>query len=127
MTRVLRLAATNHVLSSTLHFVTTDPRQTIYTADFGIIANAFSRSSSAIYSPSSTAVTVTDTVTSRIISTETPQPTASQKGSAGLGLSWALGGRSTTPGGQFAIDADKMKFRMAFIVWPALVGLSMAL
>ena len=114
------------VLNSTLHFVTTEPRQTIYTADFGIIPNAFSRSSSAIYSPSSTAVTVTDTVTSRIISTETPQPTASQKGSAGLGLSWALGGHST-PGGQFAIDADKMKFRMTFIVWPALVGLSMAL
>lgn len=55
-----------------------------------------------------------------------PQPSASQKGGAGLGLSWALGGRNI-PGGQFAIDADRMKFRMTFIVWPALVGLSMAL
>ncbi|KJA16140.1 hypothetical protein HYPSUDRAFT_47678 [Hypholoma sublateritium FD-334 SS-4] len=110
--------------SFTLHFVTAEPHQIIYTADFGIIPNAFSRSSSAIYSPSSQVVTVTSTITS--VSTEMPQPSVSQKGGAGLGLRWALGGRNK-PGGQLAIDADKMKFRVTFIVWPALVGLSMAL
>ncbi|KAF8958423.1 hypothetical protein BDZ97DRAFT_2078618 [Flammula alnicola] len=109
----------------TLHFITTEPPQTIYTADFSIIPDSFSASSSSV-SPPSSVTTVTSTAFSRVIGMQTPQPSSTQKANAGLGMSWGFGGR-TDRGGSFGMDVEKMKFRLVFIVWPALVGLSMAL
>jgi hypothetical protein len=69
---------------------------------------------------------VTTTILSRVAGTFSfPSPTApatQQHGSAGSGKSGGLRGIGPT-----GWDIEKIKFRIVFIVWPALVGLSMAI
>jgi len=69
---------------------------------------------------------VTTTIISRIAGTFSfPSPTASatrKHGSAGVGKSGGLRGKDPT-----GWDIEKIKFRIVFIVWPVLVGLSMAI
>ncbi|KIM38552.1 hypothetical protein M413DRAFT_243385 [Hebeloma cylindrosporum] len=115
----------------TLRFIATYPPQIIYTADFTIIPSPLAPESSPKRRPSASSssvpATVTKTILSRIAGTFSfPSPTApatQQHGSAGLGKTGALRGKGPSAGW----DIERIKFRIVFIVWPALVGLSMAL
>lgn len=115
---------------STLRFIATYPPLVIYTADFTIIPSPLSPAPSptrrSSLSSSTIPATVTRTVLSRIPATfsfPTPTaPTTQKQGNAGSGKSGGLRGKGPT-----GWDIEKMKFRIVFIVWPALVGLSMAI
>ncbi|KAF8191279.1 hypothetical protein BJ912DRAFT_925245 [Pholiota molesta] len=98
------------LLQRTLHFITVEPHQTIYTADFNIIQSPFALQSCPVL----------------LAFDVSAQPNQEEQRKSGMNWNWALGRRSN-PRGHFAMDMDKMRFRLMFIVWPALVGLSMAL
>ncbi|KAF5309981.1 hypothetical protein D9619_010249 [Psilocybe cf. subviscida] len=134
-----------------LRFITTEPPQTIYTADFAIIPNPASisvKGGPRTATPST--VVSTSTVISRVMGTGTGAGT----GTSGTGSGSGAGQGSASPAEKtatansagrrakaaahtwneprgtvdlFTVDTEKMKFRIVFIVWPTLVGLSMAL
>ncbi|KAF9481788.1 hypothetical protein BDN70DRAFT_875921 [Pholiota conissans] len=72
--------------------------------------------------------TVTSTIPSRIVGTSTSESIATPTNSASVGISWTWDFHTTAePKGPYAVNAEKMRFCLMFVVWPALVGLSMSL
>ncbi|KAF8900729.1 hypothetical protein CPB84DRAFT_1778773 [Gymnopilus junonius] len=125
-----------------LRFITSEPAMTIYTSDFAINPSPFtahpkpssSRSStssrSLTGSPSLSAelgatTTITSTVISRVLPTSSPQGSNSRSLRGLLSLEQHRRGRPLSERRNY-IDMEKVKFRLVFIVWPTLVGLSMA-
>ncbi|CAA7270477.1 unnamed protein product [Cyclocybe aegerita] len=112
----------------TLRFITANPPQVIYTADFNIIPSPYLEdpptSTTTTTSSSSLLPTTDSTILSRISSTQPALPNPSDKPSSkstSSSLTWSLGGRGKL------VDVERVKFRLLFIVWPALVGLSLAM
>ncbi|PPQ70264.1 hypothetical protein CVT26_014553 [Gymnopilus dilepis] len=127
-----------------LRFIVSEPAMTIYTSDFAINPSPFTvrpRSSSTSRSSTSSASTSasasvsaqsvsTTTVTSTVISRVLPTSSAQGSNSRSLRGLFSLGRhrrRRSLGEGRNYIDIEKVKFRLVFIGWPALVGLSMAL
>ncbi|PPQ92739.1 hypothetical protein CVT25_015360 [Psilocybe cyanescens] len=120
----------------TLRFLITQPPQIIYTADFNIIPNPYaplpssSSRNNASSSQAPSVTTVTSTIISRITGSQSVLSSTTTKASKGVPrMIWALGGhgrRPGPPGGGSKLDVEMIKFRLVFMVWPALVGLSMA-
>ncbi|KAH9476271.1 hypothetical protein JR316_0011842 [Psilocybe cubensis] len=122
-----------------LRFITTQPPQIIYTADFNILANPYvappsptSRNAVSSSKPVSI-ITVTSTVISRISGSQSGVlPSSTSKSSKGVPrMVRALKGRRLrTAHGyserSFYFDLEMIKFRLVFMVWPAIVGFSMA-
>jgi len=113
---------------SNLRFVIPQPPTIIYTADFNIMPNYISKPPASeaqanLSAPRQAIVTVTSTITSRISgSQQAVEPSSTTSISAGT--FWALGNRRHQIG---SVDIEKLKFRLLFVVWPSLVGLSLAL
>lgn len=135
-----------YLAQSTIRFVFKKPPMIVYTADFLIISSGQCSSSESVMScqhmsdyaamlSSSTVTSMSTTSssaisrisgTSNVLPSSTVVADALGQGDAGMGLhsgSKSKGAASTNG----RVDLEKFKFRMIFIVWPALVGVSMAL
>lgn len=137
-------------IRSTIRFVFKSPPSIVYTADFIILSSgsclssesvpsghimsdyAAMSSSFGITSMSGTQTTSSSAI-SRISGTNNISPSttvvadALGQGDAGMGLKGSSSKAKGAAATNGRIDVEKLKFRMVFIIWPALVGISMAL
>ncbi|KAF9560822.1 hypothetical protein CPC08DRAFT_818047 [Agrocybe pediades] len=114
--------------SFNLRFVIPKPPTIIYTANFNLIPNYISKPAVTSQQGSlsvarQAVVTVTSTLSSRISGSQGTIIEPSRTVSVSAGAFWTPGKHRYKLG---AMDMEKMKFRLLFIVWPSLVGLSMA-
>jgi len=121
----------------TLRFTSKRPAPlTVYTALFTIIDNATAFELNPISTANINGTQLLLTLvlpSSTIVSELTPTPSfaasstvvANPLPSSSDGLNRVLNGGVSTTGKRF--DMEKFKFRLVFIVWPALIGLSMAM
>ncbi|KAF8154418.1 hypothetical protein B0H34DRAFT_619932, partial [Crassisporium funariophilum] len=106
----------------TLRFVSPKPPYVIYTADFSIIPNPLSLQAVFPTPSSRTTLPSTPSTSSTFLSR-----ISTLSADAAAPSSTTDGGKTNSAGlGRWRWDAERMKFRLVFIVWPALVGLSLA-
>lgn len=119
---------------SVLRFVS--GKRTAYTADFVISPNSVNGSpvvGSAPGNPAATFVLPNTTIISQLAPTKTMDtPQTVYPNPLKPGQDVASGGKghyhnSASSLGSTRVDLEKLKFRLVFIVWPALIGISMAL
>ncbi|KII85492.1 hypothetical protein PLICRDRAFT_178557 [Plicaturopsis crispa FD-325 SS-3] len=125
----LNITADEYMLS----FVSKSPPLTVYTADFAINPSANITSiDPRIAAPLLTLVLPSTTYVSQLSPTTGPaaQQTVYASPIAGSDSGKPLSRQSSAASGKSAsqrIDMEKIKFRLVFILWPALIGITMAM
>ena len=105
---------------STLNFISTNPPSRIYTADFAITNTP----DTTLVLPNATTVSEI-AQTSNIVTATTIYADPLRNGQGDTGLNKIHNGAGASASKR--VDLEKIKFRLVFILWPALIGISMAL
>jgi hypothetical protein len=127
------------IQKSTMRFLCRNPSLTIYTSDFTINNMTGSAPSAAPLVIQPTKTTQEPFVTVPLLTLVLPNATIVSRLATTSSVSAATTVSASTPGDNGEsqarnsgetrkwVESDKMKFRLVFILWPTLIGLTMAL